>query len=67
LRSNHELVTESMLEQLCVCGTPDECVGKLKRFYQAGVNLPIIQFNPVGDTVESFNLLTSTFSQFENE
>ena len=67
LKSNHELVTESMLEQLCVYGTPDECIRKLKRFYQTGVNLPIIQFNPVGDIVESFNLLTSTFSQIENE
>ena len=67
LRSNHELVTESMLEQLCVYGTPDECIRKLKRFYQAGVNLPIIQFNPIGDVVKSFNLLTSAFSQIENE
>jgi 5,10-methylenetetrahydromethanopterin reductase len=67
LRSNHELVTESMLEQLCVYGTPNECIKKLKRFYQSGVNLPIIQFNPIGDVVESFNLLTSTFSQIENE
>ena len=67
LRSNYELVTESMLEQLCVYGTPDECIRKLKRFYQAGVNLPIIQFNPIGNVVESFNLLTSTFSQIENE
>src|SRR3972149_3587439 len=67
LRSNHELVTESMLEQLCVYGTPDECIRKLKRFYQAGVNLPIIQFNPIGDVAESFNLLASTFSQIENE
>jgi len=55
------------LEQLCVYGTPDECIRKLKRFYQAGVNLPIIQFNPIGDVVESFNLLTSTFSQIEDE
>ena len=67
LRSNYELVTESMLEQLCVYGTPDECIRKLKRFYQAGVNLPIIQFNPIGNVVESFNLLTSTFSQIEDE
>ncbi len=67
LKSNYELVPESMLEQLCVYGTPDECIKKLKRFYQAGVNLPIIQFNPIGEVAESFNLLTSTFSQIENE
>ena len=67
LKSNHEQVPESMLEQLCVYGAPDDCVKKLKQFHNAGVNLPIIQFNPVGDVAESFNLLTSTFSQIENE
>ena len=67
LKSNHEQVPESMLEQLCVYGAPDDCVKKLKQFHNAGINLPIIQFNPVGDVAESFNLLTSTFSQIENE
>jgi len=67
LKSNHELVPESMLEQLCVYGTPDECIKKLKRFHNVGVNLPIIQFNPIEDVAESFNLLTSTFSKIENE
>jgi len=67
LKSNHELVPESMLEQLCVYGTPDECVKKLNRFHKIGINLPIIQFNPIGDVAESFNLLTSTFSKIENE
>lgn len=67
LKSVHELVPESMLEQLCIYGDPNECIKKLKRFYQAGVNLPIIQFNPIGEVTESFNLLTSTFSQIENE
>lgn len=67
LKSVHELVPESMLEQLCIYGVPNECIKKLKRFYQAGVNLPIIQFNPIGEVTESFNLLTSTFSQIENE
>jgi alkanesulfonate monooxygenase SsuD/methylene tetrahydromethanopterin reductase-like flavin-dependent oxidoreductase (luciferase family) len=67
LKSNHELVSESMLEQLCVYGTPDECIKKLNRFHKIGVNLPIIQFNPIGDVAESFNLVTSTFSKIENE
>lgn len=67
LKSNYELVPESMLEQLCVYGTPEDCIKKLKIFQKAGVNLPIIQFNPVGNINESFNLLTSTFSQIENE
>jgi len=67
LKSNHELVPESMLEQLCVYGTPEECIKKLKHFHKIGVNLPIIQFNPIGNVAESFNLLTSTFSKIENE
>lgn len=67
LKSNHELIPESMLEQLCIYGTPDDCVKKLKKFYEAGVNLPIIQFNPIGDVSESFDLLSSTFSKIENE
>ena len=67
LKSNHELVPESMLEQLCVYGTPDDCIKKLNKFQKAGINLPIIQFNPIGDVSESFNLLTSTFARMENE
>jgi 5,10-methylenetetrahydromethanopterin reductase len=67
LKSNYELISDNMLEQLCVYGTPEQSLKKLKRFSDAGINLPIIQFNPIGDVAESFNLLTSTFSQFENE
>ena len=67
LKSNYDLVPESMLEQLCVYGTPEQSLKKLKKFHEAGVNLPIIQFNPIGDVDTSFNLLMSTFSQFENE
>ena len=67
LKSNYDLVPESMLEQLCVYGTPEQSLKKLMKFHDAGVNLPIIQFNPIGDVAESFNLLTSTFSHLENE
>jgi len=67
LKSNYELVPESMIEQLCVYGTPEECIKKFKKFKQSGVDLPIIQFNPIGDVTESFNLLTKTFAQIENE
>jgi alkanesulfonate monooxygenase SsuD/methylene tetrahydromethanopterin reductase-like flavin-dependent oxidoreductase (luciferase family) len=67
LKSNYELVPESMIEQLCIYGTPDECIKNFKKFKQAGVDLPIIQFNPIGNVTESFNLLTKTFSQIENE
>ena len=59
--SNHELVTNSMLDSLCISGTPEESKNKLQNFIDAGIDLPIIQFNPVGDTLESFMLLKKTF------
>ena len=59
--SNHELVTDSMLESLCIAGTPDECKKQLQNFTESGIDLPIIQFNPVGDASESFKLLKKTF------
>jgi alkanesulfonate monooxygenase SsuD/methylene tetrahydromethanopterin reductase-like flavin-dependent oxidoreductase (luciferase family) len=60
-KSNHELVPDSMLDSLCISGTPEESKNKLQNFIDAGINLPIIQFNPVGDTLESFMLLKKTF------
>jgi len=60
LKTNHELVPDSMLEQLAIYGTPDDCIKKLKKFKDAGLDLPIIQFNPIGDVAESFELMTST-------
>jgi len=60
-KSNHELVPDSMLDSLCISGTPEESKNKLQNFIDAGIDLPIIQFNPVGDTLESFMLLKKTF------
>ena len=62
LKSNHELVTESMLEELVICGLPSHAKEQLAKIYDAGITHPIIQFNPIGDTNESFDLLTSTLS-----
>ena len=62
LKSNYQLVTNSMLDALTIYGIPDECLKKLRKFEQAGVNLPIIQFNPVGNVDDFFDLLISTFS-----
>lgn len=59
--SNHELVTDSMLESLVITGVPEECKKQLQKFSDIGIDLPIIQFNPVGDTIKSFKLLTKTF------
>lgn len=63
LRSTHEMVTEKMLQELAICGTPETCRRQLARAYDAGVTNPIIQFNPVGDVSESFDLLLETFSE----
>jgi alkanesulfonate monooxygenase SsuD/methylene tetrahydromethanopterin reductase-like flavin-dependent oxidoreductase (luciferase family) len=59
-KSNHELVTDSMLNSLCIAGSPDEARSQLKEFRDTGVDLPIIQFNPIGDAIESFSLLKKT-------
>ncbi|MGQ0638529.1 MAG: LLM class flavin-dependent oxidoreductase [Nitrososphaerota archaeon] len=60
--SNYRLVSDSMLESLVICGTPEDCRKKLERFVKAGVALPILQFNPIGNVIESFELLVSTLS-----
>ncbi len=61
LKSIHEHVTDSMVKSLCIAGAPEECKKQLQNFYKTGIDLPIIQFNPVGDTSESFELLKKTF------
>ncbi len=59
-KENHNLVPDEMVNALTICGTPNDVKEQIKRFVNAGVNLPILQFNPVGDVVESFNLVVST-------
>jgi len=66
LENNHELVPESMINELCISGTPDECKKQLKQFRETGINLPIIQFNPIDNVQDSFDLITSTFSGESN-
>jgi len=66
LKNNHELVPESMINELCISGTPDECKKQLKQFRETGINLPIIQFNPTDNVQDSFDLITSTFSEESN-
>ena len=59
-KSNHELVTNHMLNSLCISGSPEEAQVQLEKFRNAGINLPIIQFNPIGDVKKSFSLLKKT-------
>ena len=62
LKDNHSLVTDDMMNSLSITGTPDDIMKKLRQFVDAGIDLPIIQFNPVGNTSESFELLTKTLA-----
>ena len=63
LESNYELVPESMVSKLCIAGTPNECKTQLLQFRETGIDLPIIQFNPTDNVEDSFNLVTTTFSE----
>jgi len=65
-RTNHKLVSTNMLDSLTICGTPEDCKKKLDKFVKAGVSLPIIQFNPIGEVIKSFKLLVSTLSGSKN-
>ena len=61
------LISDKILDDLCIAGTPDTAIKKLDSFRDIGIELPIIQFNPIGDVKESFELLTKTFSGESND
>ncbi|MCA9811241.1 MAG: LLM class flavin-dependent oxidoreductase [Nitrosarchaeum sp.] len=61
-KTNHELITKRMLDELTICGTSEECKKQLSEFRDTGIDLPIIQFNPVGDVMDSFRDTVQTFS-----
>ncbi len=67
LNNLEKFVSEKMLDDLCIAGTPDIAIKKLNSFREVGIDLPIIQFNPIDDVNESFELLTKTFSGVPNE
>ena len=57
LTSNYKFVTDAMLDELVIYGTPEDCRKRLLRFIDAGVTLPIIQFNPIDSVIQSCELL----------
>ncbi len=59
--SNHEFVTDKMINSLTIAGDPESCVRQLQRFRETGVDLPIIQFNPIGNVFDSLKLFSKTF------
>ena len=67
LENLETLVPDKMLDDLCIAGTPDIAIKKLNGFCNTGIDMPIIQFNPIGNVKKSFELLTNTFSGELNE
>jgi alkanesulfonate monooxygenase SsuD/methylene tetrahydromethanopterin reductase-like flavin-dependent oxidoreductase (luciferase family) len=67
LENLEKFVPDKMLDDLCIAGTPDIAIKKLNIFRSIGIDMPIIQFNPIGDVKKSFELLTNTFSGGLNE
>ncbi|MGI0072362.1 MAG: LLM class flavin-dependent oxidoreductase [Nitrosotalea sp.] len=59
-QNNYLMVPDSMVHALTISGTPKDIAKKLESFVSAGIDLPIIQFNPVGNVIKSFNLLVSS-------
>ena len=54
-----------MVNDLCISGTPESCKNQIRSFYETGIDLPILQFNPIGDVGKSFDLMAQTFSELE--
>ena len=48
LKNLEEFIPDEMLDDLCIAGTPDIAIKKLNAFREIGIELPIIQFNPIG-------------------
>jgi 5,10-methylenetetrahydromethanopterin reductase len=56
-----KFVSDRMLSSLVICGTSEECRESLSKFLSTGITLPILQFNPVGDSESSFKEMLSSF------
>lgn len=56
-----KFVSDKMLNSLTVSGNSEQCIRSLEKFLSAGISLPIIQVNPVGDTESSIREMLSTF------
>jgi 5,10-methylenetetrahydromethanopterin reductase len=56
-----KFVSDRMLSSLVISGTSEDCRKSLSKFVSSGITLPIMQFNPVGDSESSFKEVLSTF------
>jgi 5,10-methylenetetrahydromethanopterin reductase len=56
-----KFVSDKMLNSVTVSGNSEQCIRSLEKFLSAGISLPIIQVNPVGNTESSIREMLSTF------
>ena len=56
-----KFVSDRMLNSLVICGSSEDCRESLSKFLSTGITLPILQFNPLGDSESSFKEMLSTF------
>jgi alkanesulfonate monooxygenase SsuD/methylene tetrahydromethanopterin reductase-like flavin-dependent oxidoreductase (luciferase family) len=56
-----KLVSDRMLSSLVISGSSQDCRESLSKFLSTGITLPILQFNPLGDSESSFKEMLSTF------
>jgi 5,10-methylenetetrahydromethanopterin reductase len=56
-----KFVSDRMLHSLAICGSKEDCRQSLSKFLSTGITLPILQFNPLGDSESSFMEMLSTF------
>ncbi len=63
LENNSRFVTDQMVKDLTICGTPNEVPKQLKKFQETGIDLPIIQFNPIDDVESSFDILLKALEE----
>ncbi|HEX2106607.1 MAG TPA: LLM class flavin-dependent oxidoreductase [Nitrososphaera sp.] len=54
-------VSDRMLNSLAICGSREDCRRMLSKFLSTGITLPILQFNPLGDSESCFKEVLSTF------
>jgi len=66
LGENYKMVPDFMVDDLAICGTPEDTRKKLGKFVKSGLDLPILQFNPIGDVQKSFTLLVSAVASDMN-
>lgn len=58
----HPLVSDDMTRELAITGDAGRCKKQLDTFRSAGVDLPILQFNPVGGSIrDSFEAFADAF------